>query len=110
MALISGECNSKGFYKYDNCSKACPDPELKMYLKEARNVSDVGIDSKVALSISVCARSQANFCFHVIYGSLFLCLFKFSKTCSYEVSLVGFCLFLISTAESCACTKQEKLS
>ncbi|KAL3827809.1 hypothetical protein ACJIZ3_016611 [Penstemon smallii] len=42
-----GANNAKGFYKYDNSSKATPDPEISNYLANTRNLLDVANDSKL---------------------------------------------------------------
>ncbi|PIM97821.1 Hydroxyacyl-CoA dehydrogenase/enoyl-CoA hydratase [Handroanthus impetiginosus] len=42
-----GECNGKGFYKYDHCSKASQDPELRKYIEKAQNISNATIASKL---------------------------------------------------------------
>ncbi|XP_011082448.1 glyoxysomal fatty acid beta-oxidation multifunctional protein MFP-a isoform X2 [Sesamum indicum] len=43
-----GERSGKGFYNYDNCGKASPDPKLSRYMKTARDASNVTfIDSEL---------------------------------------------------------------
>ncbi|KAL0453033.1 UNVERIFIED_CONTAM: Glyoxysomal fatty acid beta-oxidation multifunctional protein MFP-a [Sesamum latifolium] len=42
-----GERSGKGFYNYDNCGKASPDPELSKYMKTTRDASNVTIDSEL---------------------------------------------------------------
>lgn len=75
MIFIPGECNGKGFYKYDNCGKAGPDPELRKYIIKASHVWNVTIDSKVSLSLSLCVLtySQARHMFlwtHKLRGNV----------------------------------------
>ncbi|KAL8028030.1 hypothetical protein ABFS82_14G131900 [Erythranthe guttata] len=48
-----GRCNGKGFYKYDNCGKAYPDPELNnKYIKKAGNLSNVTVDAAKPTKLS----------------------------------------------------------
>ncbi|KAK4441791.1 Glyoxysomal fatty acid beta-oxidation multifunctional protein MFP-a [Sesamum alatum] len=42
-----GERSGKGFYKYDNCGKASPDPELSKYMKTAEDALNVTIDTEL---------------------------------------------------------------
>ncbi|XP_051142608.1 glyoxysomal fatty acid beta-oxidation multifunctional protein MFP-a-like isoform X2 [Andrographis paniculata] len=43
-----GECNGKGFYKYDNCSNCIPDPELRKKTGNSRlNMLNATIDCKL---------------------------------------------------------------
>lgn len=44
----AGEATRKGFYVYDAKRKASPDPEIKKYIEQARNMSGVKIDPKLS--------------------------------------------------------------
>ena len=49
---MSGESTFKGFYKYDDCGKAIPDPELRKYTIKATTVRNLTDNSDVPLSLS----------------------------------------------------------
>lgn len=47
LANVIGEATRRGFYIYDDRRKARPDPEIKKYIENAREMSGVSIDPKV---------------------------------------------------------------
>ncbi|KAL5713117.1 hypothetical protein ACHQM5_015225 [Ranunculus cassubicifolius] len=44
----AGEATRKGFYTYDGKRKASPDPEIKKYIEQARNMSGAKVDPKLS--------------------------------------------------------------
>ncbi|KAK9068059.1 hypothetical protein SSX86_012170 [Deinandra increscens subsp. villosa] len=42
----AGETTRKGFYLYNDKRKASPDPEIKMYIEKAREISGVSVEPK----------------------------------------------------------------
>ncbi|KZV21558.1 glyoxysomal fatty acid beta-oxidation multifunctional protein MFP-a-like [Dorcoceras hygrometricum] len=42
-----GESNAQGFYRYDNCGMATPNPEINKYLQKAENTSYMAIEPEL---------------------------------------------------------------